>query len=98
MLLGDGSGVGLNVGLNRNAEVMIKEFINKVGDMSDDVQSFIIVPNNSSILNLSSLRSISAGQEFKSYLLSMMHLLNIMISSFQRRKQIKLRRIRDQGD
>ena len=41
MLLGDGSGVGLNVGLNRNAEVMIKEFINKVGDMSDDVQSFI---------------------------------------------------------
>ena len=31
----------MNVGLNRNAEVMIKEFINKVGDMSDDVQSFI---------------------------------------------------------
>ena len=41
MLLGDGSGGGSNVGLNKNAEVMIKEFINKVGDMSDDVQSFI---------------------------------------------------------
>ena len=41
ILLGDESRSSDTIGLNINAEVMIKEFIVKVGDISDDVQSFL---------------------------------------------------------
>ena len=41
IILRDGNGIGINVNLNINPEEMIKEFMLKMGEMSDEVQTFI---------------------------------------------------------
>jgi Raffinose synthase or seed imbibition protein Sip1 len=46
IVLSDGMGRGIKVGLNISPEVMIKEFMLKMGEMSDEVQSFIKEASN----------------------------------------------------
>ena len=41
IILRDGNGIGINVNLNINPEEMINEFMLKMGEMSDEVQTFI---------------------------------------------------------
>lgn len=46
IVLSDGMGRGIKVGLNISPEVMIKEFMLKMGEMSDEVQTFIREASN----------------------------------------------------
>ena len=46
IILNDGRGRGINIRLNINAEEMMKEFMQKMGEVSDDVQTFINEASN----------------------------------------------------
>ena len=46
IVLNDGRGRGINIRLNINAEEMMKEFMQKMGEVSDDVQTFINEASN----------------------------------------------------
>jgi Raffinose synthase or seed imbibition protein Sip1 len=61
IVLSDGMGRGIKVGLNISPEVMIKEFMLKMGEMSDEVQTFIKEASNEYADMLGSLKEKSGS-------------------------------------
>jgi Raffinose synthase or seed imbibition protein Sip1 len=61
IVLSDGMGRGIKVGLNISPEVMIKEFMLKMGEMSDEVQTFIKEASNEYADMLGSMKEKSGS-------------------------------------